>query len=538
MRAEAFRRYERMSPFEIKDELIRRARGAQAFLNAGRGNPNWVATAPREAFFTLGRFAMAACARGGEFGPGLAAAPAPEGIAARLLAFLADGEPGTALWRDALAFATAELGCAGDTFVHEMACAALGDAYPLPPRMLPQIERVVARYLRLVLGGPEAGFDLFATEGGTAAICDIFRCLRANRLLNAGDAIALGTPIFTPYLEIPALADYALRVVPMAADEGLRFQYPDAALVVLRDPAVKALLLVNPGNPTSVAIAPDVAARLVALVRGARPDLLIVTDDVYATFVPGFRSLFAALPRNTIGIYSFSKYFGCTGWRLGVVAVARENVVDAALAVQPEAIAQRYAPLAPTPGALRFVDRLVADSRDVALNHTAGLSTPQQAMMALFALAELTDRAQDYRREVNALLHRRSCAFARALGFDPERNPLFDHYYGLVDLDFWMRTHLGEDVVAWLRAHVHPLDIVFRLAEEHGMVLLPGGGFQGPDWSARVSFANLPCEAYGRIGDALRAVISRYEDGWRAAGAGRDRPVGALNEPGTRPVSG
>lgn len=521
MEGDAFRRFERMSPFEIKDELIRRAHGGSAFLNAGRGNPNWIATHPREAFFLLGQFALADCRRGGEFGEGLAMAPAAAGIAARLDAFLAAEAPGAAFLRGAVAFAVAELGCDADAFVHEMACATLGDTYPLPPRMLAQAERVVARFLRLVLGGPEATFDLFATEGGTAAICDVFRCLRANRLLNPGDTIALGTPIFTPYLEIPELADYALRVLHMEAAKEQRFQYPEQALRLLEDPAVKALLLVNPGNPTSVAIAPEGIARITAIVREKRPDLLIVTDDVYATFVPGFRSLFAELPRNTIGIYSFSKYFGCTGWRLGVVAVARDNVADEALARQPAEVAEgRYAALSPDPHAMRLIDRMVADSRDVALNHTAGLSLPQQAMMTLFALAELTDRERCYRRTVNALLHRRSAAFAAALGFDPERNKLFDHYYGLADLDYGMRTHLGEDVAAWMRAHVHPLDIAFRLAEEHGIVLLPGGGFHAPGWSARISFANLPCEAYAHIGQALRAVIGRYEAAWRAAGAG------------------
>ncbi|WP_137126844.1 bifunctional aspartate transaminase/aspartate 4-decarboxylase [Roseomonas sp. HF4] len=511
-------RFARMSPFEIKDELIRRARAATtagAFLNAGRGNPNWIATAPREAFAALNRFALAECRRGGEFGSGLAAAPGRAGIAGRLEAFLDGGEAGAATLRAALA--AAPPGTEPDGLVHELACATLGDTYPEPPRMLEGAERAVAAYLRAVLSGPEVPFDLFATEGATAAICDVFRALHANGLLRPGDGIAIGTPVFAPYLEIPVLADYALRILPMEAAEEQRFQYPEAALAVLEDPAVRALLLVNPGNPTSVAIAPASVARIAAIVRERRPDLIVVTDDVYATFVPGFRSIFAELPRNTIGIYSFSKYFGCTGWRLGVVAMARDNVVDAALAGRPAA---RYAALAEDPGCLPFIERMVADSRDVALHHTAGLSTPQQAMMALFALSELADRALDYRREVTAVLHRRSRAFAGALGLDLERNPLFDHYYGLVDLDFWMRTHLGEAAADWMRAHVHPLDIAFRLAEEHGIVLLPGGGFHAPGWSARISFANLAEEAYGRIGAALRAVIGRYEAGWRAAGAG------------------
>jgi aspartate 4-decarboxylase len=39
------------------------------------------------------------------------------------------------------------------------------------------------------------------------------------------------------------------------------------------------------------------------------------------------------------------------------------------------------------PCKIAFIDRIVADSRDVALNHTAGLSLLQQVMMTLFRRA-------------------------------------------------------------------------------------------------------------------------------------------------------
>ena len=48
------------------------------------------------------------------------------------------------------------------------------------------------------------------------------------------------------------------------------------------------------------------------------------------------------------------------------------------------------APFTLEPRKVKFIDRIVADSRDVALNHTAGLSLPQQVMMSLF-LAGRTD---------------------------------------------------------------------------------------------------------------------------------------------------
>ena len=90
-------------------------------------------------------------------------------------------------------------------------------------------------------------------------------------------------------------------------------------------------------------------------------------------------------------------------------------------------------------------------------------------------------------------------------------------YYGLIDFEFWLRKYAGDDVVEWVKAHVHPLDIVFRLAEDHGIVLLNGGGFEAPDWSVRVSFANLNDEVYDDIGRAVRAVARGYVMAYRAA---------------------
>ncbi len=87
---------------------------------------------------------------------------------------------------------------------------------------------------------------------------------------------------------------------------------------------------------------------------------------------------------------------------------------------------------------------------------------------------------------------------------------MFDWYYGLIDFEFWLRKYGGDDVVAWIKANVHPLDIVFRLAEDHGIVLLNGGGFDAPDWSVRVSFANLDDDVYDDIGRAVRAVARGY----------------------------
>src|SRR5258706_10331914 len=88
------RKFEALSPFEIKDELIDLAKATSrttqsAFLNAGRGNPNWIATTPREGFFLLGQFALTESKRVMEHPAGVGGMPQAGGIAARFAAWLA-----------------------------------------------------------------------------------------------------------------------------------------------------------------------------------------------------------------------------------------------------------------------------------------------------------------------------------------------------------------------------------------------------------------------------------------------------------------
>jgi aspartate 4-decarboxylase len=360
---------------------------------------------------------------------------------------------------------------------------------------------------------PEGRFQLYAVEGGTAAMCYIFKSMKVNRLLNPGDTIALGAPIFTPYLEMPHLEDYHLKVVNVRAKQENRFQFDDAELAKLLDPKVKAFFVVNPGNPNAMALGADTIAKIGAVLK-QRPDLILLTDDVYGTFVPNFRSLLGAFPRNTIGVYSYSKYFGCTGWRLGVIAVHEDNLFDELIAKHSDAVLKkldkRYGPLTLEPRKLKFIDRIVADSRDIALNHTAGLSLPQQVMMTLFSLYELMDTKKHYQKACIGIVRKRFQATLEGLGIEVEANELYDYYYGLIDLEFWARKYVGEEVVDWMKRTVHPLDIVFRLAQDHGIVLLPGGGFEAPSWSVRVSFANLRDHVYDDIGRAVRAIAREY----------------------------
>ena len=524
------REYEALSPFEIKDFLAKAATttasaSAVAYLNAGRGNPNWIATTPREAFFLLGQFAITESKRVLDLPPGVGGMPQAPGIAGRLAAWLkAHADlPGAEFLGALVPWSVSEFKFDADRFVHELVDSIIGDNYPVPDRMLVHNEQIVHEYLQWAMCGlprPKGRFKLYAVEGGTAAMCYIFKSMKSNRLLNAGDTIALATPIFTPYLEMPHLEDYDLKFVTVQAKQEQRFQFDDAELEKLLDPAIKAAFFVNPGNPSAIAFSEETIAKIGAILK-KRPELMVLTDDVYGTFVPGFRSLLGAFPYNTIGVYSYSKYFGCTGWRLGVIAVHEDNLFDQLIAKHPEPVLKqldkRYGALTLEPRKVRFIDRIVADSRDVALNHTAGLSLPQQVMMTLFSLSELMDKKKDYQKACIGIVRKRVEATIKGLGIEVAPNELFDYYYGLIDFEFFARQYVGEELVAWMKEHIHPLDIVFRLAEDHGIVLLNGSGFDAPNWSVRISFANLDDYVYDDIGRAVRAVARSYRMAYEAS---------------------
>ena len=527
----------KISPFELKNKLIdladeRVRKMAVTMLNAGRGNPNWIATVPREAFFLLGKFGLEECRRTADMPEGFAGLPQKENIAQRFEAFLkahAD-EAGAELLANGYNYMLMEHAAEPDELVHEWAEAVIGDQYPVPDRILKYTEVAVCDYLEHELCDnrpPQGKMQLFAVEGGTAAMCYIFDSLMQNGLLRKGDSIALMVPAFTPYIEIPELERYDFDVLHIPAsrmtEEGLHlWQYEEKEINRLRDPKYKALFLINPSNPPSYALAPETVAQIKDVVDRWNPHLMIVTDDVYATFIPHFRSVMAELPANTIGVYSFSKYFGATGWRTAVIALYEDNIFDRLLAALPRkrksALAKRYGSLTTNPEALRFIDRMVADSRQVALNHTAGLSLPQQMQMSLFALFSLLDKENRYRTRMLALIAERLKALWDSTGFTLLPDPLRAGYYSEIDMLVWAKKFYGEEFVAYLKRNYNPLDVVFRLATETGLVVLNGGGFDGPEWSVRVSLANLHTEDYTRIGESIRRILTEYAEEWGKKG--------------------
>ena len=520
------KRYEKLSPFELKDKLIKIAKShhERMMLNAGRGNPNWVAVTPRASFFQLGLFALEESLRVVDL-PAVGGAPEKDGVTDRLKKFLSKNSnvPGISFLDNATKYVCNALNINTDEFIFEMVDGIVGDHYPEPDRMLINCEKIVHKYLEQEMfgGNPPGKFDLFATEGGTAAMDYIFTSLMENRLLHKRDKIALGTPIFTPYIEIPRLNDYRFVELEVKQGEDLDWQYPDSEIAKLTDPAVKAFFLVHPSNPTSVAMQDSTLNKIAEIVRTKRKDLIIITDDVYGTLVNGFRSLAAVAPHNTILVYSYSKYFGATGWRLGVIGIHEDNIFDKMIAALPDrdkkVLHDRYSTVVLNPDKMKFIDRMVADSRSVALHHTAGLSTPQQVLMALFSLYCLLDEKGEYKKVVQYVVRHRFKTLYDAIGIPCPENRYEAHYYTTIDIPELARTRYSKEFANYLVKNYEPIDFVVKLSERKSVVLMDGGGFDAPNMSVRVSLANLPNSTYEAIGRGISELLAEYYQKWELA---------------------
>ena len=134
------KKMESISPFELKNNTM---------LNAGRGNPNWIATTPREAFFLLGKFGLEECRRVMYLPEGIAGIPQKDGIAARFETFLKTNhsQPGAELLKGTYQYMLLEHAADPDTLVHEWPEGVVGDQYPVPDRILQFTEMIVQDYL-------------------------------------------------------------------------------------------------------------------------------------------------------------------------------------------------------------------------------------------------------------------------------------------------------------------------------------------------------------------------------------------------------
>ncbi|HSY85140.1 MAG TPA: aminotransferase [Verrucomicrobiae bacterium] len=348
--------------------------------------------------------------------------------------------------------------------------------YPPPPALTDHLAAIVgeaasARYtdilglpaLRAALArdmGDFYGASLAAEDVGITAGCNQAFCLALLALARAGEEVILPLPYYFNHQMWFDMQGVTARHLPFRPERGGVPDPADAAALI--GPKTRAIVLVTPNNPTGAIYPQDVIAEFFDLAR--RHDLALVVDETYRDFLPtddAPHGLFA-LPgwRDTlVQLYSFSKVYCLTGYRVGSVIAGPALLAEIAKAMDTVAIC------APRLG----------------------------QMAAIYGIEHLGE----WRRGNTALMRGRLAALLKSLA----------------------RNDLGYRLVsagAYFAYLTHPFDgrpaaqVARRLADEQNVLALPGSMFgPGQEEYLRIAFANAEAAAMPALAERLAADAAR-----------------------------
>jgi aspartate/methionine/tyrosine aminotransferase len=318
-----------------------------------------------------------------------------------------------------------------------------------------EIEGVPA--LRQALAAHMSGFYGATVAPGEVAItagCNQAFCLAMMALARAGDEVILPLPYYFNHRMWLDMLGVATVALPFRPDRG---GVPDPREAAERITArTRAIVLISPNNPTGAIYPPEVLAEFLALAR--RRGIALVIDETYKDFLaePGAPHALFAEPHwqdTLVQLYSFSKVYCLTGYRVGSIVASPDLVAEAAKAMDCVAICAA---------------RIGQEAALYGLGHLAAWRETNRVLM---------------RDRVTAL---REAFRDNSIGYE------------LVSAGAYF---------AYLR---HPFagtaarDVARRLAEEENMLCLPGSMFgDGQEDYLRFAFANVDAETMPEIARRL-----------------------------------
>ncbi|MBO6901261.1 MAG: aminotransferase class I/II-fold pyridoxal phosphate-dependent enzyme [Rhizobiaceae bacterium] len=163
--------------------------------------------------------------------------------------------------------------------------------------------------------GPQ---DVIVTNGLTQASYAAFMAL-----IDEGDEVILLEPYYPQHLGKIEMA--GARPVPVKLDASNGYSIESSAIEAAITSRTKAIVIVNPSNPTGRVYSREELEGLAALAR--KHDLFVIADEVYdhIVFDGSTHVSIAALPgmaERTVSMYAFTKAYAMDGWRLGYLTAA------------------------------------------------------------------------------------------------------------------------------------------------------------------------------------------------------------------------
>ena len=288
--------------------------------------------------------------------------------------------------RDIISLSVGEPDFPTPAHVIEAAKAALdaGETKYTPVTGTSQLKRAAALHFARDLGIAADPANVIVSAGGKQAI---FEALAAT--LSEGDEVIVPAPWWVSYPQMVRFCGG--RVVPLITHPHHGFRFEPGDVEALVTPRTNWLMLNSPGNPTG-AVYPEAMLRGLADVLRRHPQVLVLSDDIYAplNYTGRPHATLAAVAPDLVDrictVSGVSKSHAMTGFRIAVATgpawlISAMGKLQSNSSGNPASISQAAA-VAAFEGPQDFLDewrerfRARRDKVVAAINAIAGLSCP------------------------------------------------------------------------------------------------------------------------------------------------------------------
>ncbi len=185
-----------------------------------------------------------------------------------------------------------------------------------PSSGLAELRAAIADKLRIKNNIAAQASDVIVMNGGMQGLFGAFQSV-----VNPADEVLVFSPYWTPIKDLIAHCEGTPVLVPTSAARADGFEKTLARYATAR---TRAIYYNTPQNPTGVVFTAD-EARAVARFAEER-DLIVIADEAYEDLVyDGAHISIASLEgmfERTITVFTLSKSYAMTGWRLGYTVAA------------------------------------------------------------------------------------------------------------------------------------------------------------------------------------------------------------------------
>jgi aspartate/methionine/tyrosine aminotransferase len=186
-----------------------------------------------------------------------------------------------------------------------------------PSSGIPELRQAIAAKLREKNEIAAGESDVIILNGGMQGLYGAFQST-----IDPGDEVLLFSPYWTPIKDLIAHCQARIALVPTRAARTEGFKQTLARYTTSR---TRAIYYNTPQNPSGVVFTREEAIEVAEFAKEC--DLIVIADEAYEDLVyEGSHCSIASLEgmlERTITLFTFSKSYAMTGWRLGY-AVATE----------------------------------------------------------------------------------------------------------------------------------------------------------------------------------------------------------------------